>query len=146
MPKPWKEAPDPLHHRKSIKTHCMEIKINFFFNDNLEWSLGYKRDVCDVQMTSRPLMINTQSKCKGFASWRKKSWAMDEAMEYNGWTLTWTMVWLNGNGNWKRCLKRNRRRVVRSRKQTEWDKVDHCHARGGGLLSIDWLEDKENRT
>ena len=35
---------------------------------------------------------------------------------------------------------------VRSKKQTEWDKVDHCHARGGGLLSIDWLEDKENTT
>ena len=35
--------------------------------------------------------------------------------------------------------------VVRSKKQTEWEKVDHCHARGGGLLSIDWLEDKENR-
>ena len=37
--------------------------------------------------------------------------------------------------------------VVRSKKQTEWETVDHWHARGGGLLSNDWLEDKEkNRT
>ena len=35
---------------------------------------------------------------------------------------------------------------VRSKNETEWEKVDHCHARGGGVLSIDWLEDKENRT
>ena len=33
--------------------------------------------------------------------------------------------------------------VVRSKKQTEWETVDHCPARGGGLLSNDWLEDKE---
>ena len=33
--------------------------------------------------------------------------------------------------------------AVRSKKQTEWDKVDH--ARGGGLLSIDWLEDKKKQ-
>ena len=33
--------------------------------------------------------------------------------------------------------------VVRSKKQTEWDTVDHWHARGGGLLSNDWLEDKK---
>ena len=36
--------------------------------------------------------------------------------------------------------------VVRSKKQTEWDKFDHCQERGGGLFSIDWLEDKKNRT
>ena len=35
--------------------------------------------------------------------------------------------------------------VVRSKKQTEWDTVDHWHARGGGLLSNDWLEDKKTR-
>ena len=33
--------------------------------------------------------------------------------------------------------------VVRSKKQTEWETVDHWHARGGGLLSNDWLEDKK---
>ena len=33
--------------------------------------------------------------------------------------------------------------VVRSKKQTEWDTVDHWHAQGGGLLSNDWLEDKK---
>ena len=35
--------------------------------------------------------------------------------------------------------------VVRSKKQTEWETVDHWHARGGGLLSNDWLEDKEKQ-
>ena len=44
-----------------------------------------------------------------FASWRKKSWARDEAMEYNGWNLWMTTVWLDENGNWQRCLKRIRR-------------------------------------
>ena len=33
--------------------------------------------------------------------------------------------------------------VVRSKKQTEWETVDHWHARDGGLLSNDWLEDKK---
>ena len=33
--------------------------------------------------------------------------------------------------------------VVRSKKQTEWETVDHWHARGGGLLSNDWLEEKK---
>ena len=47
-----------------------------------------------------PLIFNTHSKCRVIASWRKKSWAMDEAMECNGWTLTLTMVWLNGKGVW----------------------------------------------
>ena len=121
----------------------MEVKIIFLDLIDSRQLPDYKRDVCDVQMTSRPWWFNTQSKCKVFASWRKKSWAMDEAMKYNGWTLTLTMVWLNGNGNWQRCLKRIRRRVVRSKKQTEWEKVDHCHARGGVLLSIVWLEDKK---
>ena len=35
--------------------------------------------------------------------------------------------------------------VVRSKKQTEWETVDHWHARGGGLLSNDWLEDEKTR-
>ena len=34
---------------------------------------------------------------------------------------------------------------VRSKKQTEWDTIDHWYARGGGLLSNDWLEDKEKK-
>ena len=33
--------------------------------------------------------------------------------------------------------------VVRSKKQTEWETVDHWHARGGGLWSNDWLEEKK---
>ena len=30
--------------------------------------------------------------------------------------------------------------VVRSKKQTEWETVDHWHARDDGLLSNEWLE------
>ena len=30
---------------------------------------------------------------------------MDEAMEYNGWTLWMTTVWLDENGNWQKCLQ-----------------------------------------
>ena len=33
--------------------------------------------------------------------------------------------------------------VVRSKKQTEWETVDHWYARGGGLWSNDWLEEKK---
>ena len=33
--------------------------------------------------------------------------------------------------------------VVRSKKQTGWDTVDHWHVRGGGLLSNDWLKKTE---
>ena len=36
--------------------------------------------------------------------------------------------------------------VVRSKNEIEGEKVDHWHAQGGGLLSNDWLEDKENET
>ena len=78
--------------------------------------------------------------------WQTWSWAMDEAMEYNGWTLIGTTVWLRENGDCSRCLKRIKRRVVKSKNETEGDKVDHWLAQGGGLLSNDWLEDKENET
>ena len=64
-------------------------------------------------------------------------------MECNGWSLWMTTVWWNEFLTWQRCLKRIRGGVVRSKKQTEWDTVDHWHARGGGLLSNDWLEDKK---
>ena len=33
--------------------------------------------------------------------------------------------------------------VVRPKNETEWETVDHWHARDGGLLSNDWLEDKK---
>ena len=34
--------------------------------------------------------------------------------------------------------------MVRSKKQTEWETVDHWHAQDGGLWSNDWL--KKNKT
>ena len=141
MRKRSKQAADPSHHRKSMKNTLYGGQNHLFFiKSRMEPRLQAGRMWRPSDVT--PFDINTENEDRVFASWRKKSWAMDEAMEYNGWTLTLTMVWLNGNGNWKRCLKRIRR-VVRSKKQTEWDKVDCYHERGGGLLSIDWLEDKK---
>ena len=40
----------------------------------------------------------------------------------------------------------NENGVVRSKKQTEWDTVDHGYARGGFLLSNDSLQDKKKKT
>ena len=37
------------------------------------------------------------------------------------------------------------RGIVRSKKQTGWDTVDHWHVRDDGLLSNDWLENKQKR-
>ena len=37
------------------------------------------------------------------------------------------------------------RGVVRSKYETEWETVDHWHARDGGLWSNDWLEDKKKQ-
>ena len=80
-----------------------------------------------------------------FASWRVRSWALDVAIWCNSWNLWRTTVFLDENGNWQRCLKTNQKEgVVRSKKQTGWDTVDHWHARGGGLFSNDWLEDKKD--
>ena len=51
------------------------------------------------------------------------------------------MEFKRGKGVWNE----SEGRVVRSKKQTEWETVDHWHARGGGLLSNDWLEDEKTR-
>ena len=40
-----------------------------------------------------------------FASWRKKSWALDEAIWYSDWNLWMTTVWLNRFWTWHWCLK-----------------------------------------
>ena len=53
---------------------------------------------CGTCVTSEwrhALHINMQNKYKVFASWRKESYAMDAAMECNGWILALTTVWLN---------------------------------------------------
>ena len=44
-----------------------------------------------------------------------------------------------GNGAWNE----SEGGVVRPKKQTEWDTVDHWHVRDDGLLSNDWLEEKK---
>ena len=44
------------------------------FNEKNRVEPGYKRDVCEVRMTSRPFYkSNTRSQCKVFASWQKRS-------------------------------------------------------------------------
>ena len=34
--------------------------------------------------------------------------------------------------------------LFRAKKQTEWETLDHWYARGGVLLSNDWLENKKD--
>ena len=139
-----KSSPRPLASQSQEK-HTLWRSTSTFFNQHIA-----RRAWLKVGRVWRPsdvtpiFCINTQNEYKVFASWRKESWAGDEAMQYNGWTLSWTMVWSNENGNWQKCLKRIRRRVVRSKKQTEWETVDHWHAQDGGLLSNDWLENKKD--
>ena len=93
-----KSSPRPLASQKSRKTHCCRVKNHFlWFNEktNLEpgWQAGRVWRPSDVT----PIFyINTHDEDRVFASWRKKSWVMDEAIECSGWNLTWTMVWLNG--------------------------------------------------
>ena len=153
---------------------------------------GYKRDVCDALMPSRPWLykfFNIENKGKKeIASWRQESWGMNEAMACNDWTLMVTMVWLNESACCSRFLKKQRetplksgeqkkRRlplrgwchkwcrwpsdiivepcerprfpskkmengkcawkqkegVVKSKKQTEWEAIDHWHAQDGDL-------------
>ena len=144
MRKPRKVAPDPSHPKSQEKHTLWRSTSTFLINTSRGepgWQAGRVWRPSDVT----PIFcINTRNKYKVFASWRKESWAGDEAMEYNGWTLSWTMVWSNENGNWQWCLKKRiRRRVIRPKKQTGWETVDRWHARGGGLLSNDWLEDKK---
>ena len=96
------------HGIKNTRTQELNLHSWHSFNDRVK--PGYKRDVCDALMTSRPFFcINTYDKDRGFASWRKKSWAGDEANWYNGWTLSWTMVWINGILTWKNSLKTNQK-------------------------------------
>ena len=83
------------------QTHTSsDLAKKSFFNEHLEGNLVTSGTCVTSEWRHALDDFKTQSKCKVFASWQKKSWAMDEAMEYNGWTLTLTMVWLNGNGNW----------------------------------------------
>ena len=44
----------------------------------------------------------------------------------------------------KNTYKKWNDNFFRAKKQTEWEKVDHCHAQGGGLLSNEWLENKKD--
>ena len=105
-----KSSPRPLASPEVKKNTLYGGQNQLFLINKSGIEPGDKRDVCDVRVTSRPFFyINTQNKDRVFASWRKRSWAMDEAIECSGWNLTLTMVWLNGIWTWKRCLKRIRR-------------------------------------
>ena len=80
-----KLAPDPSHHQKSLK-NTLYLGQNHYngFNKNLKSDLSYIRDVCEVRVTSRPLVFTIFSKQNTdteFASWRLASWTKEEAME-----------------------------------------------------------------
>ena len=52
-----KSSPRPLASQKSRKTHSMEVNIHFFNQHIANRAWNDKRDVCDVQMTSRPFFF-----------------------------------------------------------------------------------------
>ena len=54
MRKHSKESPDPCHHRKSVKTHCMGNKNHFVGLIRSEEWRSYIRDMCNVLVTSHP--------------------------------------------------------------------------------------------
>ena len=116
MRKPRKVAPDPSHP-KSQEKHTLWRSTSTFLINTSRGEPGYKRDVCDAQVTSRQWFIqffNIENKGKkGIASWRKESWGMYEAMACNGWTLTVTMVWLNGSSYCPRFLKNRGRKPLK---------------------------------
>ena len=143
-----KSSPRPLTSPEvHEKTHCIEVKINFFLINKSRIEPGDKRDVCDVQVTSRPFFyINTHNEDRVFASWRKRSWVMDEAIECSGWNLILTMSWLNGIWTWKRCLKRIRRGWLDPRsKLNEKQSTIATHEAVVYCPMIDW-KTKKNRT
>ena len=104
-----KEAPDPSHHRKSIKKHTLYWSQHKFNGKKISsgtwWQAGRVWGPSDVTPF---YTADVQSRYKGFASWRTKSWALDEAIECNAWTLSWTMVWMIETETWKNCLKRKK--------------------------------------
>ena len=79
-----------------------------------------------------------------FVSWLKRSCVWGEATGCNGWIRWMTRAWSWVNQSEKKCL-RKKNNVFRAKKQTEWETVDHCHARGGGWLSNDWLEKNKEK-
>ena len=95
------------HGIKNTRTQELNSHSWHSFNDRVE--PGYKRDVCDALVPSRPwlyMFFNIENKGKKeIAFWRQESWGMHEAMAYNGWTLMVTMVWLNGSAYCPRFLK-----------------------------------------
>ena len=107
------------HGIKNTHTQELNLHSSHSFNDRVE--PGYKRDVGDLQMRSRPFFsfidwnVHTQNKDKENAFWQMWSWDWDEAMECNGWTLIETMVWSNENGNDRRYLKRIRKSTQKIR-------------------------------
>ena len=102
------------------------------------------RDVCDALMTSRPfftLIYRLNIRCllpggRNHERWMRPFnivvvtcvWPWFDEREFNRSQSDWNE--LNGG-------------MVRSKKQTECDTVDHWHVRDGGLLSNDWLENKQ---
>ena len=143
MRKPRKVAPDPSHPRSQEK-HTLWRSTSTFLINTSRGEPGYKRDVCDAQMTSRPffalihkinircLLLRGRSHEQGMRPWNIMVELCPGPWFDQMKTEIGKSVWNESEGG-----------GVRSKKQTGWDTVDHWHARGGGLLSNDWLEDKK---
>ena len=85
---------DP-HRIKNTRTQELNLHSSHSFNDRVKPWVQAGRVWRPSDVT--PIFcINTHNEDRVFASWRKRSWVMDEAIWYSGWNLILTMVWLNG--------------------------------------------------
>ena len=125
------------HRIKNTRTQELNLHSSHSFNDRVKPGVQSGR-VWRPNDVTPIFCINTQNKYKVFASWRKESWAGDEAMEYNGWTLSWTMVWSNENGNWQKCLKEMRRRGGQTQ-EANWMRYSRPLARTRRWFMVQWL-------
>ena len=130
------------HRIKNTRTQELNPHSLHSFNDRVK--PGYKRDVCDALMTSRPfftLKHEINRRCLLLRG-RSHEWWM---RPFDIVVVTCVWPWFDerefdrSQSDWNKLNGG----MVRSKKQTEWETVDHWHARGGGLWSNDWL--KKNR-
>ena len=143
MRKLRKVVPDPSHP-KSQEKHTLWKSTSTFLINTSRIEPGYKRDVCDAQMTSRPftLIYGLNIRCSLPGGRSHEYWMRP----FDIVVVTCVWPWFDerefdcGQSDWNELNGG----MVRSKKQTGWETVDHWYARGGGLWSNDWL--KKNRT
>ena len=145
-----KSSPRPLTSQKSRKTHSCRVKkiIFLWFNEKNKSRTWLTSGTCVTSKWRHALDINEWTKEMVFASWKKKSWALDEANGYSGCNLWMTMVWLKGNLTQQRCLKTNQKEgwLDPRSKLNEKQSTIGTHEAVVYCPMIDWKTKKKNRT